>query len=98
MVPFANILIVRRADILNAEKLKGNEHRVVMIYSVAVQSHDPSIMSQEELLVKSCVSQANYLHVTAHFQSWLAIIYQRKPSEMNIGRRDNVLLELLKAM
>ena len=64
------------------------------VFSTASKIYDDSDIPEKVLLNRAGISQMDYLHALQHTQNKSSIVYQKKPSKVDIGLYNLVILKL----
>ena len=88
--------IVRREEDMDKTKLAASKKLLEKVLSYIVKIDDLSNITQTELLAMCGVTKEEYCNALRCVEK-VTIFYKRKPSEVNIGPYNTVILKLLKA-
>ena len=95
--PSEKTLIVRGNENIDKTKFSKCKKLVDKVLSNVIQINDLSNVTEAEVLELSDVSADEYYNALKYIQVKVSIIYKRKPSEVNTGPYNTVILSLLKS-
>ena len=89
-----NTLVVCVSVSLDQDTLTESKHILDRVISTATKIYDDSDIPEKVLLNRAGISQMDYLHALQHTQNKSSIVYQKKPSKVDIGLYNLVILKL----
>ena len=89
--------IVRSAEYTNETVVKKSKKLINKVLSYIVKIGDLSNITQTEILEKCGVTEEEYHYALGCAEKKISIVYKRRPSEVNIGPYNTVILKLLKS-